>query len=409
MSEKTSKAGGRKKKVFDRVIKLAKQYPIIGVVNMANLPTAQLQRMREQLRGKVEIFMAKKRVVQKAIQQLKEITNLNEISPYMEKAQPAIIFTKENPFTLFKILKQNKSKAPAKGGQTAPNDIIVPAGPTPFAPGPVIGELGALGIKSGVEGGKIAIKNDTTVCKEGDEISEKLASILTRLGIEPMEIGLDLKAVYENGTIYTKKILDIDETQFMSDLNTAITEAYNLAIEAAYYTKDTTEQLVSKAFREAKAVAKQGKIMCDLIAGELVEQAEREMLTVKSQMKEIPVETAKKQETKVEEKTPEIKKEETKQKEKKQETAKEEPTKEETKQEEKPKQEEKKQEPTKQETKQEEKLPTAAELKQKADEKQQTQEKQEEKSHPKQGKVSQDQAADLLSQLQKQGTLRKEE
>ncbi|MBN1645395.1 50S ribosomal protein L10 [Candidatus Woesearchaeota archaeon] len=386
---KTSKAGGRKKAVFKKVTELAKQYPIIGVVDMANLPTPQLQRMREQLRGQVEIFMAKKRVIKKAIEKLKEIAGLQDISQYLEKAQPALLFTKDNPFTLFKTLKKNKSKAPAKGGQIAPNDIIVPAGPTPFAPGPVIGELGALGIKSGVEGGKISIKNDTTVCKAGKEISEKLASVLTRLGIEPMEIGLDLKAVYEKGTIYTKQVLDIDEEQFMNNLNIAASEAYNLAIEATYFCKDTTEELIKKAFREAKEVAKQGKIMCDLVAEELVEQAEREMLAVKSQLKDVPVtKEAKPEAPKVEKKKEAPKQEKPKVEEKKEEVKK--APKEEPKAEEKP-----------------EKIPKAEDLKKQAEQKKKEEPK--EKPHPKQGNVTHNQAADLLTKLQKEGTLRKNE
>ena len=67
------------------------------------------------------------------------------------KGMPALIFTKENPFSLFKTLKKSKTNAPAKANQTAPFDLIVPKGPTSFAPGPVIGELAILGIKSGVE------------------------------------------------------------------------------------------------------------------------------------------------------------------------------------------------------------------------------------------------------------------
>jgi large subunit ribosomal protein L10 len=42
---------------------------------------------------------------------------------------------------LYKILQKSKSSAPAKAGQTAPNDIYVKAGKTSFAPGPIIGEL----------------------------------------------------------------------------------------------------------------------------------------------------------------------------------------------------------------------------------------------------------------------------
>jgi len=64
---------------------------------------------------------------------------------------PALLFTKENPFKLYNKLQKSKSSAPAKAGQTAPSEIVVPKGPTPFAPGPIIGELGALGIKTAVE------------------------------------------------------------------------------------------------------------------------------------------------------------------------------------------------------------------------------------------------------------------
>src|SRR3989338_1052307 len=112
---------------------------------------------------------------------------------------PALLLKKENPFSLYKILKKSKSSASAKAGQIAPRDLIVPAGPTPFTPGPVISELAAVGIKAGVEGGKVAVKVDSMIAKKGETIKPAVASMLTRLSILPMEIGLNLTAVYENG------------------------------------------------------------------------------------------------------------------------------------------------------------------------------------------------------------------
>ena len=38
-------------------------------------------------------------------------------------------------------------------------------------------------------------------------LNDKLASLLIRLGIEPMEIGLNLVAAYENGDILTGDVL----------------------------------------------------------------------------------------------------------------------------------------------------------------------------------------------------------
>lgn len=280
MSEKTANAPPQKKTQAKRIIDLAKAYPIIGVADMENLPAPQLQRMRAQLRSQVEIFMTKKRIMLKAIDAIKDKPGFEKIKDHM-RGMPALIFTKENPFSLFRALKKSKSKAPARAGQLAPRDIIIPAGPTPFTPGPIIGELGALGIKAGVEGGKIAIKVDSMVCAEGKPISEKLAGLLIKLGIEPMEIGLNVIAVYEKGTIYTKNVLDIDEDKFMQDLLLTASQAYGLAMEIGYTTKETIELLLQKANREAKALAIEGNFMAEEVKAEILAKAESQAAALK--------------------------------------------------------------------------------------------------------------------------------
>src|SRR3989338_3319500 len=229
MSYKT-KASPQKKETVHQFIKLIKEYPIIAAVNMENLPAKQLQNLRATLRGKVELVMTKRRLIKLALEHTKQDKpGIDKIEEKL-KGMPALLFTKDNPFTLFKTLKKNKSKAPARAGQIAPNDIIVPAGPTGFLPGPIIGELGTLGIKSKVDQGKISIVQDSVVCKEGQVISAPLAAMLTRLNINPMEVGLDITAVYEKGTIFDKKVLDIDEEQFNKNLQQAIRWGLNLSI-----------------------------------------------------------------------------------------------------------------------------------------------------------------------------------
>lgn len=282
--KKTSNAAPEKKAVIKRIQDLSAQYPIIGVLNMHSLPAAQLARMRSTLRQNVEMLMCKKSLILLALDKLKAskagVEKLETILPEM----PALIFTKDNPFALFKTIKKNKSKAPIKAGQQAPFDLVVPAGPTPFAPGPVLSELAQLGIKAGVEGGKVAVKVDSVVAKTGTVVKPALASMLARLGIEPMEIGLDLVAVYEGGTIYPKSVLDIDEVKFMHDLTTAACWAFNLAMETVYVTKDTAEPLLQKAFQEAKAVALEGTVMEPEVVEELLAKASREAAAVESQL-----------------------------------------------------------------------------------------------------------------------------
>jgi large subunit ribosomal protein L10 len=282
--KKTSNAAPSKKAVIKKIQDYAKKFPIVGVLNMHGLPSAQLARMRSNLRKQVEILMCKKSLILLALEKLKEskagIENLEQVLPEM----PALIFTNDNPFALYKTIKKSKSKAPAKPNQLAPFDLVVPAGPTPFAPGPVLSELAQLGIKAGVEGGKVAVKTDCVVCKQGQPIKAALAAMLTRLGIEPMEVGLDLVSVYEAGMLYPKSVLDIDETKFLSDLTTAASWAFNLAMEASYASKDTAEPLLQKAFREAKAVGLEGGIMEPELVEELLAKAQREAAAVESQL-----------------------------------------------------------------------------------------------------------------------------
>ncbi|MBN2051914.1 50S ribosomal protein L10 [Candidatus Woesearchaeota archaeon] len=262
---------------------LMDKYSIIGVVNMENLPAKQLRNMRAQLRGKVVLTMSKKRLIKLAVEKSSK-QNINELEKHV-KGMPALLFTNDNPFALFKLLKKNKSNAPIKPGQKAPKEIVVHAGATNFAPGPIIGELGGFKIKAGIEGGKVAIKEDKVVAKEGDLVDSRLAGLLTRLGIEPMEIGLNLIAVYENGEIITSSVLDIDEEAYKNNIMTAASEAYNLAIFAAIPLKDTIKSLLSKAHTEAYALAKEAKITTSETIKEQLAQAEAEMNALKATAK----------------------------------------------------------------------------------------------------------------------------
>jgi large subunit ribosomal protein L10 len=274
-----------KKDKVKELVGLIAKYPIIGIVNMENLPAPQLQTMRAQLRKDYLLTMTKRRLIEHAFKEAKsKKKGIEELEKELV-GMPALIFTKENPFKLSKTLQKSKSPAPAKAGQTAPRDIIVNRGPTPFAPGPIIGELAVAGIKSGVEGGKVAVKEDAVVAKAGEKIKPKVAEILTRLGIQPMEVGLDLVAVLENGLIYKRDILAIDESEYLERLSNASRWAFNLANFAHYPTKETLPVLIGKAHNDAKAIGIERNIFDKEIIDILLGKAEQQMIGLKSEAK----------------------------------------------------------------------------------------------------------------------------
>lgn len=275
---KTSRAAPEKKEVVKTIQTLGKKYPIIGILNMEGLPASTLLKMKKTLKGKMELVMTRKTLLKLGLENLK-LQNGEKLVGEL-KGMPALMFTNDNPFALYKILKKNKQPAAAKPGQVAPIDLIIPKGPTPFTPGPVISEFAALGVKAGVEGGKVAVKEDKVVVKAGEVIKGNVASMLQRLGIEPMEIGLDLTFVYEKGTIYPKSVLDVDEKKFMANLMGAASGAFNLAIDIAHTNKDTIETLISKAHREARAVGIEGGVMAKEIVDDVLAKAYRQAKTV---------------------------------------------------------------------------------------------------------------------------------
>ena len=234
------------------------KYPVIGVLDMKNLPARQLFMIKQQLRGKAVIRMAKKNVIRIALEQSKK-PGIQDLRERIQN-QPALLFSYANPFELARTISKSVSKAKIKKGEIAPKDIIIPAGPTSLPPGPAIGELQRLKMPVGVEGDKIAVKKDTRVAKAGEKVTAEVADVLSKLGIEPNEISLNLIAVWDNGTVFDRDILFISVEQYIEQIKSAYFNALNLAINTSYMTRETLPLLLSKAHQQAVSLALKAKI-----------------------------------------------------------------------------------------------------------------------------------------------------
>lgn len=244
----------QKKRTVDRIAELASRHSAIGVLDVSHIPAKQLQNIRAKLRGEMLIFMAKRRIIRIALEHVKQSKKGAEgLEPHLT-GMPALVFTNMSPFKLASLLRASRTPAPAKPGQIAPRDIVIPAGATAFSPGPIIGELGSIGIKTGVEGGKIAIRQEHMAARKGDTINRKTADVLAKLGILPMEIGLNLKAAYEDGLVFTDA-LEMDEKRVSEMAAAAAQHALSVALEISYATKDTIELLIRRAHGSARSLA----------------------------------------------------------------------------------------------------------------------------------------------------------
>lgn len=244
MSE-TAHVAPWKRKEVQEIIDLLKSNPVVGLANVDGIPSAQMQVMRKGLREDATIKISKNTLLALALKEAGASKHGLEALTSNIDGSTAIIATKMKPHRLYRRLEASKTKAPLKAGQKANEDIRVAKGETPFKPGPIVGELQRAGIPAAIDAGKVVIKKDLVVLKAGEAASQDLATMLTRLEIFPMTVGMDLKAVFEDGTVYSRDMLAVDET---ARLQQAHRQALNLAVFAAYPTKASLPFLLSKAF-----------------------------------------------------------------------------------------------------------------------------------------------------------------
>lgn len=265
-----------KKDEVEEIKELIRKYPIFGVVGIGGIPAKQLQKMRRDLKDNAVLKVSRNTLIRRA---LEESDDVKEMDKYID-VQTALVFTEQNPFKLYKTLEKSKTPSPIKAGTIAPRDIVVQKGPTSFPPGPILGEMQAAGIPSAIDAGKVVIKETKTVAKEGEAVPQKLAAMLTRLEIYPMEVGLDLRATLENGLVFTPDVLAIDEEKYFSDIVLATQQAFNLSVFAAYPTADNIKTLIAKATTESRNLGVNAVVLEPGIVDLLLAKAQSEMLSV---------------------------------------------------------------------------------------------------------------------------------
>jgi len=276
---KTVEVPSWKMEAVSELIKLIESYPVIGVLDIADLPAKQFQLMRQKLRGKAEIVVSKNTLVSIAIKEAVKSKGqkFDELESFF-KGQTGIIFTEMNPFKLSKVLRDNKIAAPAKPGSKSPRDVTIPAGETDFAPGPVVGELQRVGIKARIQAGKVVILEDCHLLKAGDTITKEVAETLPKFGIMPLELGLKLHAVYENGMVFSGVTLEIDDKKIMAQIQLASISAFNLALNANYPTSLTIGLMIVKAKAAAQNLALNACLPISQVMPLLLARANAEML-----------------------------------------------------------------------------------------------------------------------------------
>ena len=274
----------RKTQMYQQLQELPKKYKVLALIKMKKVRSTQILPLRKVLKDDVEFVSIKDKVAQRAFEKL-DVPGIKEMVGEFT-GQCMLMFTNMSPFKLNVLLAKNKIMMAARGGDIASIDVIVPAKNTGIAPGPMLTEFKEAGIPTKIDQGTIWIAKDSTPVTKGEAIDEKLASILGKLDIKPVEAGISLYVALEDGLKYAEEEMVIDVEKIREEFSQAHQEAVSLSIEAAYVTPENISQILSKAAQSARSVSVESGYMTDETKEQILQKADAQARAVAGQAKD---------------------------------------------------------------------------------------------------------------------------
>ncbi len=275
----------KKQKVVQELVELLSSGKTIAVADVTGVPAKLLQEARKGTHGKARIKVVKKRLLLRALEQLKDKRpNIEGLEKHVG-GQVAVIVSDEDPFRVFKLFKQYVEYLPVKPGTIAEQDIVVPKGVS-GVPAPMIAEIKSAGIPSKVSKGFVEVTENYVAVKAGEEVSAHIAKALALLDVKPVEARVKINAAWNEGMVFTRDVLDVSVEQILADMAKAAGQALNLAVNAGYSTKKSMPLLIAKAHMNALNLALNAGIVNKKTVDKIIAKARAQALALASRLPE---------------------------------------------------------------------------------------------------------------------------
>jgi large subunit ribosomal protein L10 len=262
-----------KQELYQQMLELPKSYNVIALSKVNKVRATQLMKIRKKFHKEIIIKVIKNRVTQRAFEKISDVQGIDKLSSQLE-GQCALMFTNISPFKLNLIFDQNKVFLLAKGGDITKTEIMIPSGDTGITPGPVLSEFKEANVPTKIDQGTIWVSRDTIVAKPTDVISTKLASLLSKLNIKPIEAGIVVNYAIADKLVFAEDDLRIDLNEIKNELGRSYNESISLAIESCYFTRESMGYLLSKASRQAQYLALESNYLSKDTAGQIISTEE---------------------------------------------------------------------------------------------------------------------------------------
>lgn len=259
---------------------ILKEYKSIGIASLQKVRASQLQGLKKSMAGKVHLRVLKNTLIKLALEEMNQ-ADLKKLEEYLDGSN-VFFFSELNPFKLALMLERGKVKTTAKSGDIAAFDVVIPAGNTGQPPGPVISQLNSVGLPTKIESGSVWVSKDTLVVRKGEAINERLAGVLSKLGIKAVELGISMRAVFDHGLMISGDQLKVDVDATKKSVESSNQEAFALALSISYATKETIKPLLQQAHQKAMALSIGAAVPTKETIADIIRKANAEMSSLNS-------------------------------------------------------------------------------------------------------------------------------
>jgi large subunit ribosomal protein LP0 len=113
----------------------------------------------------------------------------------------------------------------------------------------------ALGITTKISRGTIEITSDVHLIKVGEKVGPSEAALLNMLNISPFTYGMSVTQVYDNGTLFSPEILDIEESTLIENLMTGIKNIAAISMAIKYPTVAAVPHQLVNGYKNLIAIS----------------------------------------------------------------------------------------------------------------------------------------------------------
>ncbi|KAI7877618.1 hypothetical protein K492DRAFT_150366 [Lichtheimia hyalospora FSU 10163] len=239
---------------FEKLKNYLDTYKTVFVVNVDNVGSNQMHQIRHSLRGEAVVLMGKNTMVRRAMKGfIVERPELEKLLVHV-RGNVGFVFTNGDLKEIREKIIENRVAAPARAGAYAPKDVFVPAGNTGMEPGKT-SFFQALGIPTKISRGTIEIVSDVKVVTGGERVGASEASLLNMLNISPFTYGLSITQVFDDGTVFSPEVLDVEESTLVANLVAVLRDVASISLAVGYPTAAAVPHSIINGYKNLLAVS----------------------------------------------------------------------------------------------------------------------------------------------------------